>query len=138
MVLTSQTIGCLNLALSRFKIIKSQKSKADDKRKLIPMVSRGFALCDLVSKGNHIFGGIILTAYAVAIFLASFGIYFSFSVFNVYDSDMGRINELVLILSVGMVTMVAFCIYRVVQYKSVIAWAISSTFLTNAAAKVLK
>ena len=42
---------------------------------------------------------IILIAYAVAIFLASFGIYFSFSVFNVYDSDKGRINELVLILS---------------------------------------
>ena len=86
--------------------------------KLMLMVSRGFALCDLVSKVNHIFGGIILTAYAVAIFLASFGIYFSFSIFNVYDSDMGRINELVLILSVGNMTLVAFCIYRVVQLKS--------------------
>ena len=76
------------------------------------MVSRGFALCDLVGKANQIFGCIIVAAYAFAIFLASFGIYFSFSVFNVYDSNKGRINELILILSISNIALVVFCTYR--------------------------
>ena len=112
LTLTSQTIGCLNLSLRRYKIVTSQEAKPDDKRKLMSMVNRGFALCELISRGNHIFGGIILIAYAFAIFLASFGIYFSFSIFNIYDSDKGRINELVLILSMCTVALVVFCIYR--------------------------
>ena len=76
------------------------------------MLSRGLALSDLVNKGDNIFGGMILTTYAFAIFLASFGIYFSFSVFHVYDSELGRINELVTLLTLSNLTIATFSIYR--------------------------
>ena len=76
------------------------------------MLSRGLALCDLVNKGDNIFGGMILTAYSYAIFLGCFGIYFSFSVFHVYDSGLGRINELVLLLTLSNFTIATFSIYR--------------------------
>ena len=98
--------------MTRFQDITCQQLKLGDRSELRVMLSRGLALCDLVNKGDNIFGGMILTAYAYAIFLGSFGIYFSFSVFHVYDSELGRINELVLLLTLCNLTIATFSIYR--------------------------
>ena len=98
--------------MSRYEAITCQELKIGNRSEVRVMLSKGLALCDLVNKGNNIFGGMILTAYAYAIFLASFGIYFSFSVFHVYDSGLGRINELVLLLTLCNLTIATFSIYR--------------------------
>ena len=112
--LVMQSIGCLSLALMRYELVtRQQELKGWDKKTLTTMISRGFSLCDLAKKANSAFGGIILTEYGVTLFYATFGIYFSTILFDVYDDKMERFNQLVLILSVMNITLVVFSIYRV-------------------------
>lgn len=112
--LVMQSLGCLSLALIRYEFVtKLKELKGLDKNKLKTMISRGFSLYDLAKKANSAFGGIILTEYAVTLFYATFGIYFSTIIINIYDNKMGRLNQLVLILSIMNITLVVFSIYRV-------------------------
>ena len=112
--LVMQSLGCLSLVLVRFELVtRQQELKGWDKKTLRTMISRGFSLCNLAKQADSAFGGIILTEYGVTLFYATFGIYFSTVIHNVYDSELERINELVLILSVMNIILVVFSIYRV-------------------------
>ena len=111
--LVLQTIGCLSLALVKYELhTRHQELRGWDKKTLTTMISRGFSLCDLTKEANSAFGGIILTEYGVTLCYATLGIYFSTVVYNIYDDEMERINQLVLILSVMNITLLGFSRYR--------------------------
>ena len=104
-----QCIGCLGLALSRYeKFIEENKWRKYEET-IGTIISRGFALTDLVKLANGMFGKMIMIQYSVNLFYTTFGIYFSTSVFNVYANKSGQVNEFLLIFCIANI---AFLIAR--------------------------
>ena len=111
LTLVLQGIGCLSMALVRYKAVTRPKDARGTQ--VSNIISTGFSLHDLARKANSAFGGIIMTEYAVTLFYSTFGIYFSTIIIEIYDDKLGRINQLVLILGMVNITLVVFSIYRV-------------------------
>ena len=106
-----QTLGCLNLALRRYTDFTNHKSFTVNKWD--SLISRGFSLSELSMMANDMFGEILFMEYAVNLMYATFGAYFATSIVNVYDSELGRINQPILILSLFNIAQAVFSIYRV-------------------------
>ena len=103
-----QTLGCLNLALRRYGDITNQKEFMWDS-----LISRGLSLSELSMMANNMFGKIFFMEYAISLLYATFGAYFSTSIIYLYDSELGRINQLILILSLFNIAQAVFSVYRV-------------------------
>ena len=110
-----QTLGCLNLALRRYRSFTDQKKfkLSMNTNKLDSLISRGLSLSELSMMANNMFGKIFFMEYAVNLLYATFGAYFSTSIIYVYDSELGRINQLILILSMFNIAQAVFSTYRV-------------------------
>ena len=110
-----QTLGCLNLALERYRDFTNQKEfdSEGNERKWHSLISRGLTLSELSMRANSMFGKIFFMEYAVNILYATFGAYFSTSIIYVYDSESGRTNQLILILSMFNIAQAVFSTYRV-------------------------
>ena len=107
-----QCIGCLGLALSRYeKFIEENKWRKYEET-IGTIISRGFALTDLVKLANGMFGKMIMIQYSVNLFYTTFGIYFSTCVFNVYANKSGQVNEFLLIFCIANIALVVLSLYQ--------------------------
>ena len=82
------------------------------------IISKGFSLYELVQQANNIFGGIILMQYGFSLFFATFGIYFSTTIFTVYNKELGSVNEMVLAFSLANIITVIFMIYKIFMMQA--------------------
>ena len=114
--LIMQCLGCLEQALLRYEeittLLRARGIKAAQNN-LSSTISRGISLTELVTLANDMFGSIIVAEYGFNFWSATLGTYLSFNLVNVYDSDHGRINELVLIFGSGMVITSLLSIFRI-------------------------
>ena len=76
-------------------------------------ISRGLSLTELVALANNMFGSLIVAEYGFNFWSATLGTYLSFTLIDVYDAELGRINELVLMFGSGMAIMSLFCMFRI-------------------------
>ena len=120
--LSMQCIGSLDLALEKYEHMTKKKSlmcnggSQDESNENI--ISKGFSLYLLVKQANNVFGGIILMQYGFSLFFATFGIYFSTTIFKVYNKELGRINEMVLAFSMANIVTVIFMIYKIFMMQA--------------------
>ena len=76
-------------------------------------ISRGLSLTELVALANNMFGSLIVAEYGFNFWSATLGTYLSFTLIDVYDAELGRINELVLLFGSGMAIMSLFSMFRI-------------------------
>ena len=114
-ILILQCFGCLDQALSRYeemtKMLRTRKDKVAQNH-LASIISRGLSLTELVTLANDMLGSIIVAEYGFNFWSATLGTYLSFTLIDVWDPELGRINELVLLFGSGMAIMSVFSIYR--------------------------
>ena len=114
--LIMQCLGCLDQALFRYEemttLLRIRGNKAA-LNNLASTISRGLSLTELITLANDMFGTIIVAEYGFNFWSATLGTYLSFTLINVYDSELGRINELVLMFGSGMMVMSLFSIFRI-------------------------
>ena len=112
LVVALQSIGSLGLALSRYEQYVEEHGWKKDEETIGVIISRGFALTELVKLANSIFGELIMVQYLVSLFFTVFGIYFSTCVFDVYTSMTGQVNEFLLIFCIANIALVVLNLYQ--------------------------
>ena len=105
-----QCLGCLGLALSRYKECLEGNRWNNGEEAIEASISRGFALADLVKLANSLFGRMLLGQYSVNLFFTTFGIYFSTCVFNVISN--GQVNEYLLLFCIANIALVVLSLYQ--------------------------
>ena len=111
-----QCLGCLDQALFRYEemttLLRTRGNKTAQNN-ISSTISRGISLTELVALANDMFGILIVAEYGFNFWGATLGTYLSFTLINVYDAELGRINELVLMFGSGMAIMSLFCMFRI-------------------------
>ena len=118
--LALQCIGCLDRALFKYEQItltRRQTSKAIDES-IENSISRGFSLIELNSAVNKMFGGLILAEYGLNLFYTIFGIFFATSIIDVYNTDQGGIDIIVLCFASFSITYVLISIGRIYMFQA--------------------
>lgn len=118
-----QCLSCLEIALAKFDHLTKQKYMicavgSTDDLSNENIISKGLCLYDLVKKANNMFGGILLYQYGHSLFFATFGIYFSTTIFKVYIEEISWINEMVLMFSLANIILVIFKIYKIYMMQA--------------------
>ena len=115
-----QCIGCLDIALLRYDQLAKKKSAYMDNtdQTIESIILKGLSLHELVMRANNMFGGIILMEYGFSLFFATFGIYFSTTIFNVYIKELAWVNEMVLVFSLVNICLFLLMIYKLYMMQS--------------------
>ena len=122
-VLAMQCLSCLEIALAKFEKLTRDKYMIcaignTEEFSNENLISKGLYLYDLVKKVNNMFGGILLYQYGHSLFFATFGIYFSTTIFKVYIEEISWINEMVLMFSLANILIVVFKIYKIYMMQA--------------------
>ena len=82
------------------------------------IISRGLPFIELKQIVNKMFGCLILAEYGLNLFYTTFGIYFSITVINVYNTELGSIDMLVLFFSSYSIMLVILSISRIYIFQA--------------------
>ena len=115
-----QCIGCLDIALLKYDQLAKKKSTSMDSmnQTIESIILKGLSLHELVIRANNMFGGIILMEYGFSLFFATFGIYFSTTIFKVYIKELAWVNEMVLVFSLLNICLFLLMIYKIYMMQS--------------------
>ena len=118
-----QCLSCLEIGLAKFDNLTKQKYMIcaigrKEEFSNAHLISKGLCLHDLVKRSNNMFGGILLYQYGHSLFFATFGIYFSTTIFKVYIEEISWINEMVLMFSLANILLVIFKVYKIYMMQA--------------------
>ena len=112
LALTLQCIGCWDRALYQYEQITLKWNQSPE-NKVACLISRGFPFIELNQIVNNMFGGLILAEYGLNLFYTTFGIYFSTTIIDVYNTDLGCVDKLVLFFASFSIMLVILSISRI-------------------------
>ena len=117
--LALQCLGCWDRALIKFeqvtfKLNQSGVSKCPSN----DIISRGLSFIELNEFMNLMFGGLLVLEYGYDLFNTTFGLYFSTTIVNIYNTKLGCIDLVVLFFASFSIMLVIMSIRRLYIFQA--------------------
>ena len=112
-------LGCWDRALSKYEQITIRlRQSGVSKCPTDDIIVRGLSFIELNEVMNLMFGGLLLVEYGYDLFNTIFGLYFSTTVVNIYNTKLGSIDLVVLFFASFSIMLVIMSIRRLYIFQA--------------------
>ena len=118
--LALQCLGCLDTALFKYELIIKKLKQSGMSKCCIndDIIARGLSFIELNEVINSMFGSLLLVEYGFNLFNTIFGLYFSTTIVNIYNSKLERFDLVVLFFASFSAMLVMISVRRLYLFQA--------------------